>query len=90
MEQKIHNIRIEDLVLWTDNPRDPINPNATDQDVVNKAIFDENAKWNLKKLAKDMGDYYDFSELPTVVYKDGKAIVYDGNRRIVIAKIKPI
>lgn len=28
MEQKIQNIRIEDLVLWTENPCDPINPKA--------------------------------------------------------------
>jgi len=35
-----------------------------------------------------MGDYYDFSELPTVVYHGKKPIVYDGNRRIVLGKIK--
>ena len=35
-----------------------------------------------------MGDYYDYSELPIVVYKNGKPIVYDGNRRVVLAKIK--
>lgn len=35
-----------------------------------------------------MGPYYDMSELPIVVYKNGKPIVYDGNRRVVLAKIK--
>ncbi len=35
-----------------------------------------------------MGDYYDFSEIPTVVYKDDIPIVYDGNRRIILGKIK--
>jgi len=30
MEQKIQNIKIEDLVLWTENPRDPIRSDATD------------------------------------------------------------
>ena len=50
--------------------------------------MDEDAKWNLKKLAKEMGEYYDFSELPTVVFIDTKPVVYDGNRRMVLAKIK--
>lgn len=35
-----------------------------------------------------MGDYYDFSELPTVVYHDNKPVVYDGNRRVILGKIK--
>lgn len=88
MEQKIQNIKIEDLVLWTENPRDPIRSDASDQEVVERAIRDDNAKWTLKKLAKEMGGFYDFSELPTVVYKDEKPIVYDGNRRMILAKIK--
>lgn len=88
MSQEIKNIKIKDLVLWTENPRDPIDSSAKDQDVVNRAINDPLAKWELNKLAKEMGDYYDFSELPIVVYKNGKPIVYDGNRRVVLAKIK--
>ena len=36
--QDIINIKIEDLVLWTENPRDPISPNSNDQDVANKAF----------------------------------------------------
>ncbi len=35
-----------------------------------------------------MGEYYDFSELPTVVYHGKKPVVYDGNRRIILGKIK--
>ena len=35
MEQTIKYIAISDLVLWTENPRDPIDVDATDQDVVN-------------------------------------------------------
>ena len=88
MSQEIKTIKIEDLVLWTENPRDPISPTATDQDVVNRAVSDPNIKWELNKLAREMGEYYDYSELPIVVYKKGKPIVYDGNRRIVLAKIK--
>lgn len=88
MSQEIKNIRIKELVLWTENPRDPISPTATDQDVVNRAVSDPNIKWELNKLAREMGEYYDYSELPIVVYKKGKPIVYDGNRRVVLAKIK--
>ncbi len=88
MDQEVKNINIKDLVLWTENPRDPIDKNATDQDIVDKAINDKLSKWSLKKLAKEMGDYYDFSELPTVVYHKNKPVVYDGNRRIVLGKIK--
>lgn len=88
MEQKVEYINIKNLVLWTENPRDPINANAKDQDIVDRAIEDNSLKWSLSKLAKEMGDYYDFSELPTVVYHGKKPIVYDGNRRIVLGKIK--
>lgn len=88
MPQEIKNINIADLVLWTENPRDPIDPYATDQDIVNRAIIDEGAKWNLKSLAKAMGLYYDFSELPTIVYHNERPIVYDGNRRMILAKIQ--
>ena len=88
MNQEVKYINIKDLVLWTENPRDPINANATDQDVVNRALDDKLSKWTLSKLAKDMGDYYDFSELPTVVYHGKKPVVYDGNRRMILGKIK--
>ena len=88
MGQVIENIRVKDLVLWTENPRDPISVSASDDDVIRRAISDPNNKWDLKKLACDMGEYYDFSELPIVVYKKGKPLVYDGNRRVVLAKIK--
>lgn len=88
MEQKVEYINIKDLVLWTENPRDPIDANAKDQDIVDRAIEDKSLKWSLSKLAKEMGDYYDFSELPTVVYHEKKPVVYDGNRRIVLGKIK--
>jgi len=88
MDQQVKEINIKDLVLWTENPRDPIDENATDQDIATRALSSRSSKWNLDKLAKEMGDYYDFSELPTVVYHNGKPIVYDGNRRIILGKIK--
>ena len=87
MSQEIKYIKIKDLVLWTENPRDPISPDASDQDVVNRALLNSDGTWDIEKLAKNMGEFYDFSELPTVVYEDGKPIVYDGNRRIILGKI---
>lgn len=88
MNQKIEYIFIKKLVLWTENPRDPICSTATDQNVVDRAIADADSKWNLARLVREMGEYYDYSELPTVVYHDEKPVVYDGNRRIILGKIK--
>lgn len=88
MSQQILEIDINDLVLWTENPRDPIAPEATDQDIADKAWKDEKEKWNLIKLAKEMLSHYDLSELPTIVYYGEKPIVYDGNRRMILAKLK--
>lgn len=87
-DQEVKYIRINNLVLWTENPRDPIGAEAQDQDVVDRALGDSSSKWNLEKLAKEMGDRYDFSELPTVVYHGDKPVVYDGNRRVILGKIK--
>ena len=89
MSQDIEHINIKDLVLWTENPRDPIDSNATDQDIAKRAIDqDQRGKWSLKKLLNAMGPRYDKSELPTVVYIKGKPVVFDGNRRMLIGKIK--
>lgn len=88
MEQQVKYIKLKDLVLWTENPRDPFDKNATDQEVAERALANPQKKWNLENLAREMGAYYDFSELPTVVYHDGKPVVYDGNRRIILGKIK--
>lgn len=88
MKQDIERIKISELVLWTENPRDPIDSKANDQEVVDRAFLDKMAKWNLSKLANSMGNFYDFSELPTVVYHRKKPVVYDGNRRIVLGKVK--
>jgi hypothetical protein len=90
MNQEIKKIKIQDLVLWSENPRDPIDKNATDQAIIDRALNHASSKlkWNLDKLAKEMGDYYDFSELPTVVFHGKKPIVYDGNRRVILGKIK--
>ncbi len=88
MSQKIVEIPLKDLVLWTENPRDPVDPSAKDQDIVDRALNGSGKKWNIRTLAKKMGDHYDYSELPTVVYHGKKPVVYDGNQRIILGKIK--
>lgn len=85
--QTIKHINIKSLILWTENPRDPITGNAKNQDIIDRALADKKDKWQLKQLAAEMGDLYDFSELPTVVYHGRKPVVYDGNRRVILAKI---
>lgn len=88
MNQEVRYIPVKDLVLWTENPRDPMDSHAVDQDIVDTALEDTRLKWTLSKLAKEMGDYFDFSELPTVVYHGKKPVVYDGNRRVILGKIR--
>ncbi len=88
-EQEIKHINIKDLVLWTENPRYPVDTVSTDQDIATLAIStDGRSRWNLKTLFKLMGKRYDYSELPIVFYVDDKPVVYDGNRRVLIGKIK--
>lgn len=88
MSQEVKKLKLKDLVLWTENPRDPILATAKDQEVVDRALGDQSAKWSIWKLAIEMGDNYDFSELPTVVFHGKKPVVYDGNRRVILGKIK--
>jgi len=85
-KQKIEEIKIVELHLWSENPRDPIDTDSTDYDIIKRAIAVNPSKWSLQNLIYEMGSHYDFSELPTVVDKDGKFVVYDGNRRIAVLK----
>ncbi len=93
MPQDIKEIDINDLVLWADNPRDPFNKNASNQEIADRAIStDGRSRWNLKNLFKSMHlkskpGSYDRSQIPTVVYVGKKPMVYDGNRRVLIGKI---
>lgn len=87
MKQEILEIKIKDLHLWTENPRDPVDTSKTDDDIIDLIIKDGNNRWNIQKLVRKMGQYYDYSELPIVVLKDKKYLVYDGNRRIALLKI---
>lgn len=86
MKQEIKKIHINQLHLWTENPRDPMDVTLSDIDIIKNAIKDPKTKWILPSLLKEMGEHYDFSEIPTVVEKNGKNIVYDGNRRLAVLK----
>ncbi len=86
IKQEIKEIKVSDLYLWSENPRDPIDLEISDFEIIKRGIKDDNKKWNLPRLIKEMGMHYDFSELPTVVLKNNKYFVYDGNRRIAILK----
>jgi len=83
-KQEIKIIEIKDLHLWTENPRDPMDLNMSNVDIIKRAIKDIKSKWTLPKLLREMGTHYDFSELPTVVKENDKYIVYDGNRRLAV------
>lgn len=84
--QKIEIIKISELQLWSENPRDPINSSSSDFEIIKRALETKKSKWTLQKFVEKMGAYYDFSELPTVVIRENKYVVYDGNRRIAIIK----
>lgn len=90
--QHIVDIKLDDLVLWSENPRDPLDEEADNEVIIQKALGEEpdSPRWQLSKLAKEMGDDYDFSELPTVVpiENSNKYRVYDGNRRVILAILK--
>ena len=90
--QTIRKFSVKRLVLWTENPRDPLptGGEATNTNflIAKRAVSDEKRKWRLRELAREMGAFYDYSELPTVVMAGKHPIVYDGNRRIILAKLK--
>ncbi|OXN00375.1 hypothetical protein [Bifidobacterium vansinderenii] len=89
--QRVEYIPLDDLVLWTENPRDPLEGAYTNDDVIRRAIDKRNeGQWQLHKLAKEMGDKFDLSELPTVCKIDDGPMyrVYDGNRRVILAMLR--
>lgn len=89
--QQIEDIPFGKLVLWSENPRDPISSDADNADVIANALNGKHAgdAWRLDDLASQMGDVYDLSELPIVVHDEerDRYVVYDGNRRIALALI---
>ena len=86
-KQKVVSIPVKDLVLWTENPRDIIPRRNTNKAIIKQALDDDAGRWEIEKLARTMGPRYDFSELPTVVRKNEQYVVYDGNRRVILAML---
>jgi hypothetical protein len=87
MGQEIRNIELTKLKLWTENPRDPINPNASDAEIIRRAIQNKSNNWNLEKMLSEIGEQYFYNDLPTVVpITSGDYVVYDGNRRVAVLK----
>ena len=43
MKQVIRNIKIKDLYLWTENPREPMDASLTDAEVIRRAVEDKNS-----------------------------------------------
>ena len=81
--QEIIDISFDDLLLWTENPRDPIDGKTNDEVIIH--ALNNMKKWKLESFARSMGDTYDLSELPTVVrVEGGKYRVFDGNRRVIL------
>lgn len=89
--QKVEYIPLNKLVLWSENPRDPLGE-ANNEETIQRALKDDSGKprWKLASLSKEMGSEFDFSELPTVVYQEenDEYIVFDGNRRVILALLR--
>ena len=85
-KQEIQTIKVKDLHLWSENPRDPVDPTSSDFDIIKRAVDENPKEWNIDRIVKEMGNHYDFSEIPTVVFIDEKPIIFDGNRRIAVLK----
>lgn len=48
--QQVEYIPLDDLVLWTENPRDPLDGDYTNDDVIRRATDGRNDKqWQLSK-----------------------------------------
>ena len=88
-DQRIEKIPISKLFLWSENPREPFaDSQISNLSIVRYAIEDEKSKWNLPALAEKMSEYYDYSELPIIVWIEGRPTVYDGNRRVILGMLQ--
>ena len=88
-DQRIEKIPIGKLFLWSENPREPFaDSQISNLAIVKHALEDEKKKWDLPALAEKMGTYYDYSELPIVVWREDRPTVYDGNRRVILGMLK--
>lgn len=54
MKQNIEILKIADLHLWSENPRDPIDTEATDEQIIVRALEEHPYTWNLRGLNRKM------------------------------------
>lgn len=77
-------LQIDEIEIWTDNPR--IGTVMSEHDAINTLIEVVSEK-KMLNLANDIcSKGLSPAELPVVVYKNGKYLVYDGNRRFTVIK----
>lgn len=84
-------LQIDDLVVWSDNPRNGYMENSTslsEKEVIN-LLIDVVGEKKMLNLASDIMNSRGLNGnvIPTVVLKNGKYCVYDGNRRISAIKM---
>jgi len=85
---KQERVKINDLIVWTDNPRIANIPAANEEEAIS-LIYEIVTPKKMIALAKNIAEYgLSKNHLPIVVYnqENKKYDVYDGNRRIAVIK----
>lgn len=82
--QKPQKISFDKLKLWSENPREPLEGDFSNNEIISLAIIDKNNKFKIQSLIDEFGEYVDFGKMPTVVKTlDNRYLVMDGNRRLI-------
>lgn len=89
MSENIVKKEIGDLYIWSDNPRYGYGVDAMDEATAINTLIDAVGESKMLVLAKDIVESGGLlgNTLPTIVEKDGRFLVYDGNRRISVIKV---
>lgn len=84
MSEQIIKKKIKDLCIWSDNPRYGYGNGFMDETTAINTLIDVVGENKMLALAKDIVESGGLlgNSLPTIVEKEGKFLVYDGNRRI--------
>lgn len=59
-KQKVKEYSISRLVLWSENPRDPLPDRKSGREndkIIRRAIADEDGSWKLSSLLNQMGEH---------------------------------
>lgn len=84
MSETILKKKINDLRIWSDNPRYGYGSELMDEPTAINVLIDVVGENKMYALAKDIVKSKGLlgNTLPTIVEKNGEFLVYDGNRRI--------